>query len=90
MPSKMMPLGQVRLSIDAAAYDHLSRTEEYSWARQDRLGRNPTRQNVGPGDGTISLKGTLLTARRDGMGQVEAMRAEASPHWASSQISCGN
>ena len=78
MPSELISLGQFRFSIDTAAYDELSRTTEYRWARQDRLGRNPARQYVGPGDDTISLRGTVLTTYRGGTGQVEAMRAEGS------------
>ena len=77
MPTELMTLGDYRFSIDTAAYDELVRTTEYRWARQDRLGRPPARQYLGPGDDTIDLRGTVLTAHRGGTGQVDAMRAEA-------------
>ena len=77
MPTELMTLGDYRFSIGTAAYDELARTTEYRWARQDRLGRPPARQYLGPGDDTIDLRGTVLTTHRGGTGQVDAMRAEA-------------
>ena len=79
MPSEhLMALGDYRFSIDTAAYDELERATEYRWARQDRLGRAPARQYLGPGDDTIRLRGTILATYRGGLGQLDAMRAEAA------------
>ena len=75
--TQLMALGDFRFSIATAAYDELSRTAEYRWRRQDRIGRVPARQWLGPGDETIDLRGTILTTYSGGTGQVEAMRAEA-------------
>ena len=77
MPSELMALGDFRFSVDTAAYDELTRTTEYRWERQDRLGRHPARQYLGPGDDTIDLRGTILSTYRGGTGQLDAMRAEA-------------
>ena len=75
--ARLLALGDFRFSVATAAYDELSRTAEYRWRRQDRIGRVPARQWLGPGDDTIELRGTILTAYRGGLGQVEAMKAEA-------------
>ena len=77
MPTELMALGDYRFSIDTAAYEELTRTTEYRWARQDRIGRHPARQYLGPGDDTISLRGAVLSTYRGGTGQVDAMREEA-------------
>lgn len=75
--ARLMALGDYRFSVDTAAYGDLVRTTEYRWARQDRLGRPPARQYLGPGDDTITLKGIVYPAHRGGLGQVDAMRQEA-------------
>ena len=73
----LMKLGNFTFAISTAAYGELARTAEYRWARQDRIGRAPARQFIGPGDDTIELRGTIYTTYRGGLGQVDAMRAEA-------------
>lgn len=73
----LMTLGRYRFSVAAAAYEQLSRTVGYRWRWQDRIGRVPARQYLGPGDDTIELRGTVYPGYRGGLGQVDAMRAEA-------------
>ena len=46
MPLELMVLGDYRFSIDTAAYDKLTRTAEYRWARRDRIGRGTQRPPV--------------------------------------------
>ena len=75
--TRLMALGDYRFSVDTAAYGELVRATEYRWARQDRLGRPPARQYLGPGDDTITLKGIVYPTHRGGLGQVDALREEA-------------
>ena len=76
--TQLMRLGEFRFAISTAAYDEITRTAEYRWPRQDRVGRTPSRQFTGPGDDTIELRGTIYPYYRGGLGQVDAMRAEAA------------
>ena len=79
MPSEhMLALGEYRFSISAAAYQELTRAAEYRWAAQERLGRRPARQYLGPGEETISLRGVIHPHYRGGPGQLDRMRAEAA------------
>ena len=73
----MLALGGYRFSLDTAAYQELQRTTAWRWAVQQRLGRRPSRQFVGPGDETMSLSGTIYPAYRGGLGQLDALRLEA-------------
>jgi phage protein U len=73
----MMKLGEYTFSIDSAAYQSLSRSTEYRWQSQSRVGRLPSMQFMGPGSETISLNGTLYPPFRGGLGQLDAMRAMA-------------
>lgn len=78
MPSEhMMALGKYRFSVSTAAYRELTRSAEYRWAAQERLGRLPARQYLGPGSETVSLSGVIHPHYRGGLGQLDRMRAEA-------------
>lgn len=77
MAGIMLALGDFRFSIDTAAYDALSRSHEYRWEVQERLGRKNALQYMGPGAETISLDGTIYPQYRGGLGQLDSMRAEA-------------
>ncbi|MQP64702.1 phage tail protein [Niveispirillum sp. SYP-B3756] len=74
----MMALGGFRFSLGTAAYQTLERSTEFRWAEQDRLGRGPAYQFVGLGADTITLAGVIYPHYRGGLGQVDAMRAEAA------------
>lgn len=78
MTDVMMMLGTYEFSIETAAYDTLTRTHAYRWPKQDRLGRLPARQFVGPDAGSLTLRGTVFPTYAGGLGQIDAMRAEAS------------
>ena len=73
----MLALGEYRFSVDTAAYQELVRTSEYRWQAQERLGSRPAQQYLGPGEESIELTGTIFPAYRGGLGQLDAMRAEA-------------
>lgn len=73
----MMALGNYRFSLPTAAYQSLERVSSYRWQKQDRLGRKPALQYVGPDADTIEFEGTIHPYFRGGLGQLPAMRAEA-------------
>ena len=73
----MLALGDYRFSVDTAAYQELVRTSEYRWQAQERLGNRPAQQYLGPGEESIELTGNIFPAYRGGLGQLDAMRAEA-------------
>ena len=50
--SYLMKLGEYTFSIDSAAYQSLSRTTEFRWRSQARVGRLPAQQFIGPGLGS--------------------------------------
>ena len=78
MPAEhMMALGEYRFSLSTAAYQEFAHSAEYRWAAQDRIGRPPGRQYVGPGAETVSLRGQIYPRFRGGLGQLARMRAEA-------------
>jgi hypothetical protein len=73
----LLTLGKYQFEMTTAAHDTLQRSKSYRWASQQRLGREPASQFVGPGTETISLKGKIYPHFRGGLGQIDAMRAEA-------------
>lgn len=77
MTAILAALGAFRFSLDSAAYQSLSRTAQYRWAAQERLGREPASQFLGPGEETLTLDGVLHPHHRGGLGQIERMRALA-------------
>lgn len=77
MTEVMMALGEYRFGLSTAAFADLQRTSEYRWAKQERMGRKPARQYTGPDGDTISLSGVIYPHYRGGLGQINAMRAQA-------------
>ena len=73
----LIGLGTYRFSLATVAYQSLRRTTEHRWERQDRLGRRPALQYVGPGAETIDLEGVIYPHFKGGLGQIETMRVEA-------------
>lgn len=73
----MMALGEYRFGMSTAAYQEFRHSAEYRWASQERLGRLPARQFVGPGREAISLRGVLHPQYKGGLDQVDQMRDEA-------------
>ena len=73
-----MMLGtEYMFSLSTAAYQSLRRSAAYRWPAQERVGRRPARQFVGPGDETITLDGTIYPHYLGGIGQIEHMREVA-------------
>ena len=73
----MMQLGSFQFGINTAAYQTLTRSTEWRWPSQDRFGKPPVLQHVGPGGDSITLPGVIYPEWRGGFGQVEQMRAMA-------------
>ena len=78
MPTEhLMSLGEYRFSLSTAAYQDLTHSTTYRWQAQERLGRQPARQYLGPGEETITLRGVVHPYYKGGLGQIDRMRAEA-------------
>jgi phage protein U len=73
----LLTLGKYQFEMTTAAHDSLQRSKSYRWVTQQRLGREPASQFVGPGKETISLKGKIYPHFHGGLEQVNKMRAEA-------------
>ena len=58
----MMILGVYPFSIHTAAYQELKRKWGWRWVKQDRLGRRPAYQFVGPDGESLSLNGVIYPA----------------------------
>jgi len=80
----MMALGPFRFGLDTAAYQTLTRSSEYRWESQERIGRHPAMQFIGEGHTTITLDGIILPLFRGGLSQIDRMRTMAeqgTPHF---------
>lgn len=70
----MWKLGEFIFSRDTAAPQSLRRSTAYTWASQERFGRDPALQFTGRGADTIDLDGVIYPQYRGGLGQLDAMR----------------
>lgn len=77
MKAPMMKLGGFTFSVDTAAYQSLDRNTRYRWTAQERTGKEPALQYVGPGAETITLPGVVYPAHAGGLTQLDDMRAMA-------------
>lgn len=73
----MLRLGNYSFGMQTAAYQELERTREWRWPVQERIGRMPARQFIGPGDDTIRLSGVIHPTFAGGIGQIGNMAEEA-------------
>ncbi len=74
----MMQLGGYQFGLNTAAYQGLSRSDDWRWPVQERIGQEQALQFVGPGASTITLDGVVFPEWRGGLGQLDAMRLEAA------------
>jgi hypothetical protein len=72
-----MALGDYRFGLSTAAYQELNRTNSWRWPTVDRIGARPASQFVGPGEDGIQMSGVIYPHFKGGLGQLDAMRAEA-------------
>lgn len=70
----MMALGGLRFGVNRASYQTFTRMASYRWEEQDRLGRAPALQYLGPGAEEITLEGTIYPHFKGGLRQIELMR----------------
>ena len=73
----MMALGEYRFSVSTAAYNEFRRNTSWRWPSQQRVGRLPAKQYLGPGEDTIELGGTVYPHYNGGLKQIDSMREEA-------------
>ncbi|MDO5058087.1 MAG: phage tail protein [Lautropia sp.] len=73
----MMQLGDFQFGINTAAYQGLARSDAWRWPAQERIGQEAALQALGPGESSITLDGVIYPEWRGGLGQLDAMRAQA-------------
>ena len=78
MTKVMMMLGAYPFMLNTAAYQQLKRSSTYRWRQQDRIGRKPAQQYVGPGADQITVQGEILPHWKGGYRQLDLMRAQAA------------
>lgn len=78
MTEVLMLLGDFAFHLRTAPYDELQRVATYRWAQQDRIGRKPAQQYLGPGAGQITLTGEILPHFNGGFDQLDVIRAAAA------------
>jgi len=78
MADVMLQLGRFQFALDSAAYQRLTRTSEYRWARQARIGTNDALQFTGYGPDTIEIEGVIHPHFMGGLGQVSKLRRQAA------------
>lgn len=80
MAEPLMGVGPYRFHIVGLNYQSLDREFEYRWKPQERIGRRPAMQFLGPGVEKVTLKGVLYPKDPrlgSGFSQLESMRREA-------------
>lgn len=83
-PSKnsyMMQLGDFLFSVSSASFDKIKYVSSYRWVVKEAPTDNstPLLQYNGPGERTMDIEGTIFPQLvKDGLGQVDKMRAEAA------------
>jgi uncharacterized protein len=77
IPMVMMALGAFRFGMNRAGYQSFTRSAAYRWAKQDRLGRAPALQFLGPDADEITFEGVIYPHFKGGLRQVELMRLTA-------------
>ena len=74
----MMALGAFRFGVNRANYQTFIRSASWRWEAQDRVGRRPALQFLGPGTEEITLEGVIYPHFKGGLRQIELMRLVAN------------
>lgn len=69
----MMALGTFRFGVNQANYQKARRVAAFRWQKQDRIGRAPALQYLGPDAMTMTLEGEIYPHFKGGLRQVEGM-----------------
>ena len=78
MTDVLMLLGDFAFHLRSAPFEELQRASTYRWSAQDRIGRKPAQQYLGPGAGQVTLSGEILPHFNGGFDQLDAIRAAAA------------
>lgn len=79
--SYMMRLGEFQFSVSSASFDKINYVSNYRWVAKEAPTEKgtPVMQYNGPGERTMSIEGTIFPQMvKNGLGQVDKMRAEAA------------
>lgn len=74
----MMALGLFQFGMNGSNYQTFRRAASYRWQKQDRVGRIPAMQFLGPDTQEITLEGVIYPHFKGGLRQVELMRLAAA------------
>lgn len=77
MPTELATLGDHVFRAGSAAYAEMRRIARYRWEPQDRIGRTPARQWLGPGGETIEFSGVIYPVARTAAEELESLRGQA-------------
>ncbi len=79
--SILLSIGSVQFAMAKTAYDRLTRSSGWRWAKVARIGRLPARQSLGPDDDSIELSGMIITERSgcDGVKQLRDLMSTGQP-----------
>lgn len=61
--------------LATAAFNELKRKTGWQWSEQERLGRRPAQQAVGPSAEKLTLRGVIYPHFKGGIGQLNQLRA---------------
>ncbi len=78
MADVMLQLGAYQFSVNSAAYQELSRSAEYRWSAQQRVGEVDALQFTGHGAETIELRGVIYPFHKGGLDQLDNIRSQAA------------
>lgn len=81
MATILAALGDARFEVSNVNYHELERVFNYRWQPQERLGRRTAQQFMGPGEETLSLRGTIypkMPQFAGSLGKLENMRSKAA------------
>lgn len=74
----LMALGLFTFGLKTAPFDTLRRTTSQRWASNNRVGRGPGHQWVGPGEDSITLEGVLMPELTGGTVNLDKLREMAA------------
>ena len=78
MAEAMLQWGGFQFAISTAAYQTLTRTSEYRWARVPRIGTSDALQFTGYGPDTVELAGWIYPHFKGGLRQLDRLRAQGA------------
>lgn len=78
LSTTLMALGGYRFSVGSGGYNESERDTEWRWVDLDVIGDAPVSQFIGPGEDCMMISGEIFPHYRGGLGQVDAMREQAS------------